>query len=101
MTVDAKELADRIDGSQFSVGCNSEELAYIAKALRDSVRPEVEAIKEALGVIFHNVDTNGDPVGAQPKGPWETGYCAGIRFAYRTLKARGVVIQSPPQSRSE
>lgn len=62
--------------------------------------PEVAPINEAFGVIFHNLDANGDPVGAQPQDGWEKGYCAGLRFAYRTLKARGVALPVTQPQRS-
>ena len=34
----------------------------------------------------YSIDKNGDPVGAKPDAGWETGYAAGIRCFYRTLR---------------
>ncbi len=61
-----------------------------------AVKTTVVELSKALETIFHNVDENGDPIGAQPETPWEKGYCAGLRFAYRVLKSRGIAL--PPST---
>lgn len=69
--------------------------AYV-QCLMDTITELLKAppAAEAFQVIFHNMDSNGDPIGAQPETPWETGYAAGLRYAYRVLKERGVDL--PP-----
>ena len=69
-------------------------LSEIAEAIRWKNVPEEQRIQEAFAAAFCNMDENGDPVGAQPEGPWETGYAAGLRTVYRTLKARGIALPS-------
>ena len=61
---------------------------------RRAQRAEGGALKGALAEAFCNMDENGDPVGAQPEPGWETGYAAGLRTAYRTLKAHGIPLPS-------
>ena len=65
-----------------------------ARPHRARAVPEEQRIQEAFAAAFCNMDENGDPVGAKPDGPWETGYAAGLRTVYRTLKARGIALPS-------
>ena len=47
----------------------------------------------------YSIDKNGDPVGAEPDVGWETGYAAGIRCFYRTL--RDIYAAAPKEQKEK
>jgi hypothetical protein len=65
----------------------AEEHAYTAGTLAPDA---IVIIKQCMAWIGEGCDENGDSVGAQPDGPWEEGFAAGVRLCYRILKSKVV-----------
>lgn len=104
--MDQKTIAERIallEGGHIMLDnpFTRAELLEVYRMAASCARPEEQRIQEAFAAAFCNMDENGDPVGAEPEGPWETGYAAGLRTVYRMLKARGITLPSSQPQNNE
>lgn len=92
--------------SELHKGLMAEADRWLEAAERRAQREGMSANEVVLSEKFmaqmrknYSIDKNGDPVGAKPNAGWETGYAAGIRCFYRTL--RDIYAAAPKEQEEE